>query len=84
MLKTSADMYEQYRSARGIVAVDKEDLLEIDASSSQQVCRTFGVNKHLSVLRDLYNDNDLQFFANVGANATSNNQIPLARRYEGK
>ena len=67
MLKTSADMYEQYRSARGIVAVDKEDLLEIDASSSQQVCRTFGVHKNLSVLRDLYNDNDLQFFANVGA-----------------
>ena len=49
---------------RGQIALLKHTLHQIDASS--QPCSTYGINSFLPVVRDLYNDNDLLFMANVG------------------
>ena len=58
--------YNHYASVRGAIAVPKADLLQIDASSSSQVCSTFGVHPNLPHLKTLYDDEDLLWMANVG------------------
>lgn len=60
------DMYLEYNTIRASMAISKNQLLQIDASDSGQVCDTFGVHPDLSIVRDLYNDGDLAFYANVG------------------
>ncbi len=42
---TGKDMYREYKSARGRHALSQDDLLEIDATGSGQVCNKFGINK---------------------------------------
>lgn len=51
---------------RGQIALLKNSLHQIDASSSSQPCNTYGIHNFLPAVRDLYNDNDLLFMANVG------------------
>ena len=61
--------YEQYRSRRGIVAIDKELLLPINAQPGTQaynVCTTFGVHPALTSVHQLYQENASAFFANTG------------------
>ena len=57
-------LYDQYLEARQQVAIQKSNLLPISASG--QVCSKFGIHQDLTTVRDLYNDNDLLFFANTG------------------
>ena len=51
---------------RGSVAIANRDLLEIDASSSLQQCKKFGLHPKLPTLQDLYNEGDALFVAGVG------------------
>ena len=46
------------------VALAKNKLLPISATG--QVCSEFGIHNKLPAIRDLYNDEDLLFFANTG------------------
>lgn len=59
-------MYDKYSSARGEVALHQNSLLTIDATSSDQVCDTFGLHGNLPYLQTLYQNNDLLFLSNVG------------------
>ena len=61
----SLDLYEEYRNARGEVALAKDKLLTIDTSSSQN-CSKFGIHPNLPLLRDLYDDGEAIFLANIG------------------
>jgi len=60
------DMYEEYKSARGKIAMDKNELLIIDDASSSQVCQKFGLHPKLPALQNLYQDGDALFIANAG------------------
>ena len=63
---TFADLYDQYRKVRGTVAIPKKDLLKINASSSNQQCKKFGLHPALPALKKLYEDGDALFLAGVG------------------
>ena len=60
---------DQYDSERGVLAfnssIGERDLL-IDASGSGQPCEMFAIHDELTLLKDLYDMNDLVFFANTG------------------
>ena len=60
------DMYEEYLQVREAVALRKADLLEINATSSNQICESFGVHNKLKAVQGMYNDGDLLFFTNTG------------------
>jgi len=61
----TADAYEEYVEARGIVhAIPKNNLLNI--TTTDQDCTEFGVNENLPIVADLYNQNQAVFFANAG------------------
>lgn len=62
----SKDMYGEYKSVRGELALDETLLLPIDATNSNQVCSSFGLHPNLKRLQSLYNANDLSFIANIG------------------
>jgi len=61
-------LYNDYASIRGDDnRLSLSELISIDASSSDQPCRYFGVNSALSDIASSYTtDNDVLFFANVG------------------
>merc|ERR1719203_1460610 len=60
------DMYAEYASVRGYIAIPPSKLLPIGTGGEPQVCSTFGIHSDLPVLQELYNSKDLSFFANVG------------------
>jgi len=60
------DLYQEYKSIRENVALDKEDLLPITSNKTFQPCDTFGLHRRLSFLRDLYVDGSALFLANTG------------------
>lgn len=60
------DMYTEYALERGAAAMPYGMLLGIDTGSEPQVCSRFGVHSSLSLLQNLYNDQDLVFLANTG------------------
>ncbi len=60
------DMYAEYKRARGRLAIPTSKLLEIDASTSNSLCNTWGIHENMPLLRDLYNDGDATFILNMG------------------
>jgi len=64
--KEGKDMFQEYSRARGRVALDASELLDIDASGSGQICDKFGVNNDFPLLHTLYNEGKAIFFANTG------------------
>ena len=60
------DVYQEYKNARGSVALKKSSLLDIDATGSNQVCDTFAVNSKYAYLQQLYNEGQALFIANAG------------------
>ena len=61
------DMYANYANIRGQnLAIPKKHLLDIDATGSDQVCNTFGINQHFPLLKNLYDKGEAMFFANIG------------------
>jgi len=59
------DLSEQYQTVRSDVAISKSELLQIDVEG--QDCGKFGLNPGMTILKNLYNDGDASFFANIGA-----------------
>lgn len=60
------DMYEEYKSVRSGIALNRTSLLQIDTTGSHQICNKFGIHPQLGVLQSMYNDGDLSFISNVG------------------
>lgn len=60
------DMYEEYSVVRSGLAIEKSSLLQINATSSNQICKMFGIHPYLRSLQALYNDGDLAFISNIG------------------
>ena len=62
-------VHDQYLEQRGPVAFDEksgEFDLSIDATHSNQPCSRFAIHDELTVVKELYDSNDLTFFANAG------------------
>ena len=59
-------MYAESSNVRTVLALEKDSLLQIDASGSGQPCSRFGLHPNLQALQTLYNDGDLLFASNVG------------------
>ncbi len=60
------NMYEEYKKARGPLAVPKDNLLEIDASQSNDLCDTWGIHPNFPILKELYDAGEATFFLNMG------------------
>ena len=60
------DLYMDYKTVRGELALSNSSMLPINAISSAQPCKFFGIHPSLTVLQQLYNQKDLVFLANVG------------------
>jgi len=60
------DLYLQYKELRDSVALDRNELLVIDANGTQR-CRQFGMHPNLMAMHRLYESGDLLWFANVGS-----------------
>jgi hypothetical protein len=60
------DLYLDYQTVRGELALDNNTMLPINVTSSGQPCKIFGIHPSLTVAQQLYNDKDLIFLANVG------------------
>jgi cullin-associated NEDD8-dissociated protein 1 len=59
-------LYEDYQNVRGNVALQDTDLLQISVPAGMQPCDTFGLNENFVHSRQLYNDGDSAWIANVG------------------
>jgi uncharacterized protein (DUF1501 family) len=59
-------MYDEYKNVRGSIALEKDDLLPIDAESSNQICSSFGIHPKLPVLKKLYDEKEAIFLAGIG------------------
>ena len=59
------DLYKEYADIRGEIALDKEDLLTIDVDN--QPCQQFGLHPKMPFIKELYDDGDAAFLANIGA-----------------
>jgi cullin-associated NEDD8-dissociated protein 1 len=65
LIPVNCNLYNQYVQVRGDVAITS-GLRQIDASSSNQPCSSFGLHPSLANLRQIYNDGDASFVANIG------------------
>ena len=59
-------MYDEYKNERGPIALEKEDLLPINAETSDQICSSFGIHPSLPVLQKLYDEKEAAFLAGIG------------------
>ena len=60
------DLWEEYKHERRNMAEDRANLLEINASASNQPCATFGIHKSLEAIHQMYQDGDALWVANMG------------------
>jgi len=60
------DLYSQYSAIRSSVAIDKEELLLIDAPNGP-TCKKFGLHPKLKTMQRLYQDGDLLWVSNAGS-----------------
>ena len=60
------DMYAEYESVRTSAAIALNNLLEIEVPVDTQPCSTFGVHYKLPNYKQLYDDGDMLFVANIG------------------
>lgn len=63
----SHDLYGEYVSTRTVLAIARNSLLPLDASTSNQTCRILGLHPALPFLKRAYDGGEAAFFANVGA-----------------
>jgi len=59
------DMYQEYNEIRMDVALQKEELIELN-DVSNQVCEKFGVHPSYVNVADMFNSGDLSWFTNTG------------------
>ena len=63
---SGTDMYQQYVDVRNDVALPKSQLLELDVPAGTQVCDKFGLHHRLPVVKQLYDEGEAAFVANIG------------------
>jgi uncharacterized protein (DUF1501 family) len=62
-----SSLHQEYMDMRGAIALDASYVLPLNGNNgTTQPCEAFTVNSALSMLQQLYNDQDLLFMANVG------------------
>ena len=77
-----ATVLEQYESERGVLAFTQEERqLIIDAAGSNQTCSKFAIHDELTLLKQLYEEEDLIFLANIGV---INQNMMTKANYEDK
>jgi len=58
---------EQYDQERGVLAFDGDaGERDLTITATNQPCETFAIHDELQIVKDLYDDGDLTFFANTG------------------
>ena len=66
------DVYDRYRTIRGKSSSDEglglplNRLLEVPANNQNQPCTSFGINKDLPIMKELFTKGELSFVANAG------------------
>jgi uncharacterized protein (DUF1501 family) len=60
------DLSASYKTERGSIALPDDGIVEIAGDTSGQPCSRFGLHRELGLLKQLYDDGDLLFLANVG------------------
>ena len=67
----ASDMYAQYQEVRGVgdggMALMPNQLLPINLPAGSQPCDTFGMHYKLPNLKQMFDDGDLSFYADIGA-----------------
>lgn len=61
-----SDLSSSYKETRGTIALGDDDILDLSGGTNGQPCKRFGLHRELSLVKDLYDDGDLSFLANVG------------------
>jgi hypothetical protein len=62
-----SSLHQEYMDMRGAIALDASNVLPLNGNNgTTQPCEAFTVHSALSMLQQLYNDQDLLFMANVG------------------
>ena len=61
------EMYASYAAVRSPLELAQSQLLEIDVPSGTQPCNKFGIHNKMPFLKELYDDGDAAFIANMGA-----------------
>lgn len=64
--KNGKDMFQEYTQVRTDLALPKGGLHQISVQKGSQVCETFGVHSDLPIVKELYNQREAMFLANVG------------------
>jgi uncharacterized protein (DUF1501 family) len=59
-------MYAEYKAVRTNVALEIDELLEIDAPAGVQPCDKFGLNHQMPNVARMYSAKDAAFIANTG------------------
>jgi len=60
------DMWQEYADIRQDIALTKDDTLNVLNDVTNQVCTKFAVHPQLGSVQQMFNNNDLLFFANTG------------------
>ena len=63
---TSCRLYRSYRKNREVLALRDSEMMPISNSDPDQPCETFGVNKRIPILKEIYDNGHGQFHANIG------------------
>ncbi|CAE6922516.1 unnamed protein product [Symbiodinium natans] len=58
-------LYDEYRQVRGNIALETDELHAINTSG--QDCSKFGIHHELNIFKELYDNKELAFAANVGS-----------------
>jgi uncharacterized protein (DUF1501 family) len=67
MPHTSCSTYKYYRNAREVLAYKEEDMLSITNNDADVYdCDKFGVNKRIPILKEIFDDGNGIFMANIG------------------
>lgn len=59
-------MYDEYKRVRGSVGIPKQELLPVNAETSNQVCDVFGIHPNLPFIKESFDQEQVIFFAGVG------------------
>jgi uncharacterized protein (DUF1501 family) len=61
-----SDLSASYKEERGSIALPDDGIVEIGGDTSGQPCSRFGLHRELGLFKQLYDEGDLTFLANVG------------------
>jgi len=64
---TDCHLYKEYQQVRGLLALEKRDLLKISAQGQGQPCDAFGVHGSLPFIQKLYEKGKAAFVSNIGS-----------------